>query len=63
MDDESEDPTSTEPESGFDAGFEGHNARQARLGLTLKPAERLQWLEHKNAEMRALLGRASRRQK
>ena len=44
--------------SGFDRGYEEHQRRQARLGLSMTPAERLQWLERKQAELRALLGRA-----
>jgi len=43
---------------GFDRGFDGHQRRQARLGLSMTPAERLAWLDRKNAEMRRLLGRA-----
>jgi hypothetical protein len=46
-------------DAGFDAGYDGHQRRQARLGLSLTPSERLQWLERKRAEMVALLGRAS----
>jgi hypothetical protein len=42
----------------FDAGYEGHQRRQARLGLSMTPAERLAWLENKLAEMRQLLGKA-----
>jgi hypothetical protein len=49
---------SSRPEPGFDAGYDGHQRRQARLGLELTPSERLQWLERKRAEMAALLGRA-----
>ncbi len=44
--------------SHFDVGFEGHQLRQACLGLELSPAQRLSWLEDKLREMRALLGRA-----
>lgn len=44
----------------FDRGYEGHERRQARLGLSLTPAERLDWLVRKNEEMRALLGLARR---
>ncbi len=43
---------------GWDAGFDGHQRRQARLGLSMTPAERLAWLECKLAEMRELLGKA-----
>jgi hypothetical protein len=46
----------TEPE--FDIGYEGHQTRQARLGLELTPAQRLAWLDNKLLEMRSLLGRA-----
>jgi hypothetical protein len=42
----------------FDRGFEGHSRRQARLGLSLSPAERLRWLERTTEDMRALRGRA-----
>jgi hypothetical protein len=45
-------------DDGFDRGYEEHCRRQARLGLSLSPAERLAWLEAKNAEARRLLGRA-----
>jgi hypothetical protein len=47
-------------ETGFDDGHAGHQRRQARLGLSMTPAERLAWLERKTAEMRGLLGRAHR---
>lgn len=43
---------------GFDRGFEGHTRRQACLGLTLTPAERLRWLEETMDELRPLVGRA-----
>ena len=43
---------------GWDAGYEAHQRRQARLGLSMTPAERLAWLERKLAEMRGLLGKA-----
>ena len=46
--------------SGFDAGYEGHLRRQARLGLSMTPAQRLAWLDRKSAEMRMLLGKARR---
>ena len=42
----------------FDRSFEGHSRRQARLGLTLTPAERLRWLEQTMEELRGLVGRA-----
>jgi len=42
----------------WDAGYDAHQRRQARLGLSMTPAERLAWLERKLAEMRGLLGRA-----
>jgi len=42
----------------WDVGFDGHQRRQARLGLSMTPAERLAWLERKLAEIRALLGKA-----
>lgn len=44
----------------FDRGLEGHRRRQARLGLTISPAERLRWLEKTMEELRGLLGRAWR---
>jgi hypothetical protein len=45
-------------ESGFDIGYDGHQRRQARLGLAMTAAERLAWLERKLTEMRGLLGKA-----
>lgn len=42
----------------LDWDFEGHRRRQARLGLGLSPAERLQWLEESMKEFRKLVGRA-----
>ncbi len=51
-------PEGWEGAAGFDAGFEGHRRRQARLGLKLTPAERLRWLEQTMEELRAWLGRA-----
>ncbi len=39
-----------------------HQRRQARMGLSLTPAERLAWLERTNAEMRALLGLARKKE-
>ncbi len=51
----------TKPEQPtFDVGHEGHQSRQARLGLAMTPAQRLSWLENKLAEMRRLLGKARR---
>ena len=50
----------TQDRDDFDRGWEGHDRRQARLGLELSPAERLEWLERTLAEMRELLGRASK---
>jgi len=44
---------------GWDTGYDGHQRRQARLGLSMTPAERLAWLERKLAEMRGLLGKAT----
>jgi hypothetical protein len=61
--------TRTEPRDpqaggeGFDQGFAGHRSRQARAGLLLTPAERLQWLERTMEEMRRLLGRAKQGRK
>ena len=49
-----------EDADAFDRGFEGHRRRQARLGLSLSPAERLRWLEETMEELRGLLGRARR---
>ncbi len=51
-------PEGRESVGGFDAGFEGHRRRQARLGLTLTPVERLRWLEQTMEELRAWVGRA-----
>jgi hypothetical protein len=47
------------PEGAFDRGYEGHARRQARLGLTLSPAERLRWLEQTMEELRRLRGKAA----
>jgi hypothetical protein len=47
-------------EQGFDRGWNGHRARQARRGLRLTPAERLRWLEETMEEMRRILGAAKR---
>jgi hypothetical protein len=47
-------------EPQFDVGHDGHQRRQARLGLSMTPAARLAWLENKLAEMRRLLGKARR---
>jgi predicted oxidoreductase len=49
---------SREGEGAFDRGFDGHSRRQARLGLTLTPAERLRWLEETMDQLRPLVGRA-----
>ncbi len=43
---------------GFDHGWEGHRRRQAALGLSLAPAERLRWLVRTMDEMRGIQGRA-----
>lgn len=45
-------------DGGFDSGYAGHRRRQARLGLSLSPVERLRWLERTMAELQSLLGRA-----
>lgn len=50
--------TGPEEAEGFDRGFEGHRQRQARLGLTLTPAERLRWLEETMDQLQPLVGRA-----
>jgi len=52
--------TMEESKAGFDVGYEGHQHRQARLGLELTPAQRLAWLESKLLEIRSLLGVARR---
>jgi hypothetical protein len=49
-----------ERSDGFDRGFEGHQRRQARLGLRLSPVERLRWLEETMDALRRLRGRAGR---
>lgn len=49
-----EEPT----EAPFDWTYEATWRRQVRLGLTLTPAERLEWLETTLAELRPLVGRA-----
>lgn len=41
-----------------DRSWEEHRRRQARRGLQLTPAERLQWLEDTMATMRRWVGRA-----
>ena len=51
------------PESGFDRGYEGTRRRQARLGRSLTPLERLRWLSETVAEMRRVQGRARDRSK
>ena len=48
-------PSKKTRDLGWD--FEGHRRRQARLGLGLSPAERLQWLEESMGELRKLVGR------
>jgi hypothetical protein len=48
----------TDVRDGFDHGYDGHRDRQARIGLSMTPAERLRWLEETMEEMRRLLGRA-----
>jgi len=49
----------SEPEWGFDGTFEGTRRRQILSGLSLTPAERLQWLERRMAELRILTGKAA----
>jgi hypothetical protein len=44
---------------GFDGSFDGTRRRQILSGLDLTPAERLQWLERRTAELRTLQGKAS----
>ena len=44
----------------FDRGFEGVRRRQARAGLRLTPAQRLEWLDRTMKEMRRLQGCAGR---
>jgi hypothetical protein len=50
--------TPDQPWAKFDVGYEGHQRRQARLGLSMTARERLAWLENKTNEMRQLLGKA-----
>jgi hypothetical protein len=52
--------TPEESELGFDVGYDGHQRRQACLGLALTPTQRLVWLERKLAEMRGLLGKVQK---
>ena len=42
----------------FDVGYEAHQRRQIRAGLSMTPIQRLAWLEDKLAELRRLLGKA-----
>lgn len=42
----------------FAVGYEAHQRRQIRAGLSMTPGQRLAWLEDKLAEMRRLLGKA-----
>lgn len=51
-------PPPPDESADFDVGFEGVRRRQLRQGLALSYAERLAWLERKNAELKALLGKA-----
>ncbi len=52
-------PSSAGPEEeGFDWTEAGHMRRQALVGLSMTPAERLRWLEETVAYMRRILGRA-----
>ena len=51
-------PPPDREDDGFDHGWEGHERRQARLGLSLTPAQRLEWLVRTMREMRAIQGRA-----
>ena len=57
MTDASETIGAKEP-AGFERGFDGHGHRQVRLGLALRPAQRLRWLEQTMEELRPLVGRA-----
>ncbi|MBZ5638170.1 MAG: hypothetical protein LAO51_05345 [Acidobacteriia bacterium] len=57
MPDDGREPA-TDPQDGFDRGYDGHRRRQARIGLSLTPAQRVRWLEETMEEMRRLLGRA-----
>ena len=43
----------------FDRGFEGVRRRQAKLGLSMTPAQRLEWLERAMEEFRRMQGLAS----
>ena len=43
----------------FDRGFEGARRRQAKLGLSMTPAQRLEWLERAMEEFRRMQGLAS----
>jgi hypothetical protein len=55
---EADERIETKELAGFDRGFDGHWRRQARLGLSLSPAQRLRWLEQTMEELRPLVGRA-----
>ena len=59
--DESTRSTGRPGEDDFDWTEAGHQRRQARVGLSMTPAERLRWLEETVAYMRRILGRAQRR--
>lgn len=49
---------SADESAGFDRGFDGVRRRQAKLGLAMTPAERLQWLERTMEELRRMQGLA-----
>jgi hypothetical protein len=51
-------PRDPGPEHCWDIGWEGHHRRQAALGLSISPAERLRWLEETMVELRRLVGLA-----
>lgn len=58
MTDDKREPLDASDPGSFDRGFDAHQLRQARLGASMTPAERLAWLERKNAELKSLLGLA-----
>ncbi|MGQ0553407.1 MAG: hypothetical protein ACT4PU_09325 [Planctomycetota bacterium] len=58
MKDDGEATEHPEVNDGFDHGWEGHARRQALLGLSVSPAERLRLMEELVTTMRRWVGRA-----
>lgn len=51
-------PDSLSPQTDWDWDFEGTRRHHLKLGLSLTPEQRLQWLEETVEEMRGLQGLA-----